>query len=471
MASKKHISEVFDETVSRSLAVLGEEDFRNRVLCARGLHAGGNHHFKLLWTRFLRFRQLQTDFPEAWKGWAVDELCREIMKYASEEEDFPEERALQRIHTRWKRRQVIGSERGPVWEKEEESTSGLSRGGAKAADDDLLQKIDASCRLILEQFPQVGDSLLQPYRKTLRQHVRDARTGARVSLEDFEKLVSLLEDALKRSLEEGPQLTEFCMEAWKVICDKAMSKWRPYEQKTAAKLGLDELVSKASGRPFHRPPRSEERFLEALDTPAAAWTKDIERDMLKRLTRAFQGPGREEAACERMAHEVLQDICREATELQKYRDTFLSLEQEYASPRPERLLLLASAYSDCSSRQHLERHGISEASEYLELATGSPLVLLQKMVSFACSASNAVEHTGLSLQDMLEWRRREQTEARRVPLPREAEELKELLRVDIACARCGSRDTRHEIVKTRAADEAFDFQIVCLTCKASVSQN
>jgi DNA-directed RNA polymerase subunit M/transcription elongation factor TFIIS len=460
MAPKRHISECLGQAVSARLLDLSEQDFQKRLLCARGRHAGGNMHFKLLWTTFLRYRQLQTDFPADWRAWAVDEICREIMKYASEEEDFPEEKALWRIHARWKRRREVPPS--------QQSRAPERPAGGGAAADELTKQIDESCRRLLEQFPQVRDSLLQPYRRTLAQSVRDPRTGSRVSPEDFGALTGILEAEVRASLEEGPQLTEFCMEAWKVVCDRAMSKWRPYEQQTAAKLGLDELVSRTCGRPCRKPPLPEELLLEALDTPDAAWAQEIEADLLKRLRRAFQGAGKEESVSERMAHEALQAICAEATALQKYRDTLLSLEQEHGPLSPGRLLLLASAYSDCSSRQH-ELHGIPTAREYLELATGSPLVLVQKMVSFACSASNDAASAGL--EDMLEWQRRERAEARRVSLPREAEELKELLRVGVACARCGSQETRHEIHKTRAADEAFDFRIFCLTCKATFSQN
>jgi hypothetical protein len=166
-----------------------------------------------------------------------------------------------------------------------------------------------------------------------------------------------------------------------------------------------------------------------------------------------------------MAREVWEDICREAAALQKYRDTFLSLEMRYPDSKPERLLLLASSYSDCSSVQHLEKHGIARAADYVQLATMSPLGHLQLMVSFACSSSNAESHNGASLQSMIKWRQTETTEAKVQTFSKEAQELMDTLRVGNSCIRCGSANIRHEIFKWKAADEEFAFKVFCLTCK------
>ena len=461
---KGHIVDFLKRAASLRTEELSEEEFSKRVLCAREQHAGGNFHSKVLWARFLRYRQVDADFPEEWKtlNLHAHDLCRELLKYASEEEDLPSEEALQRIYARWKKTRM------PPWKRHrrQKVNSFMLH---KESNFFYVQEIDASCLAILEKFPQARGSLLQHYRRALLNSIYDPRTKLRRSLSAIEDLINILEKEVIRGFLEGPQITEFSMEAWKVICDQAMSKWRPYEKRVAAKLGLDELVSVASGGSFHKPPYALQALLGPLDAPDVASAKKIQEDCLSRLTGAFKSPTRDSTISESLAKEVWGDLCREAMALQRYRDTFLSLESRFPDSKPERLLLLASFYTDCSSVQHLEKHGIARAADYVQLATMSPLHLLQQMVSFTCSPSNAATHGGVHLDSMIEWRNAATTEAKLQAFPKEAQELMDVLRVGTSCIRCGYEKIRHEILKSRAADEEFDFKVFCPNCKSFFS--
>ena len=440
-----------------------ETDFSTQVYCQRDRFSGGNLLARLIWTDFLRVKIFENDFPAEWKLWEVNDLAFELLKFSSPGEDLPgDDGALKRIHKRWKRQQ----ESPPVDQShaaEQDVRNGAS--GTAPPHARYLCEIDKVLCWLTKTHSKIRGGFLSHLREALIWSIHEPRTGRRRSLEEFEEGLELVFQLANGCLLQGCELAEFSMANWQLICNRAMSKWRPYEHKVAVKVGLNEIVSMASGRPMFRVKDVGKKEIGPLDVLDETSARMLGEDMLRRLKRCYSS--------EANAKQQLSNIFSEVKKLQKYRDTLLSLEQEYFSicqGKPQILLQLAQIFSDCSSTQY-QVHGFEDAADYVELATMSPLQLLQLMISYSCSSENNVPGCyGSLLKDMLQWRKAQEAVSRSESFPAGSEELRKLLKVAFPCPRCGSEKTRHEILKVRASDEGFLFQISCLDCKASFAQ-
>ena len=443
------------------LSDVAEDEFCARLYCSRGRYAGGDLHMRLLWTQYLANEQFNVTFPQEWRHliseqhMTVQWLAIELLKYATPD-DVPSEASLRRLYLRWKRRQAPCEQRG---QHTEETAS------VEGADlHEYLTEIDAVCAGLVEEYPQARDALLHSIRVALRRNIFDPETGLMRSMEHFKMGLYCVEDFICAGLEEACELTEFAMANWQVICDAAMSKWRPYQQEEATEVGLAEIVYMTRGGSCHKR-RTEDRAISPLDALDEETAKPVLEDVTSRLRRVY--------GSDSLVASVLTFIDQDVTRLQRYRDTLLSLEEKYESLccKSARIhLLLASLFSACTPEEHL-RHHLSAPSDYIEFATMSPLVLLQLMVAYTCAEKAQDARGGICLEALLAWRRDKATAAPLVAASSEAslgDDLWPLLKAVFPCPRCSSDKTRHEVQMRRAADEQFHFQIVCRDCKACV---
>lgn len=443
------------------LSDVAEDDFCARLYCNRGRYAGGDLHMRLLWTQHLTNEQFNTTFPQEWRHLiseqhvSVQLLAMELLKYATPD-DVPSEAALRRLYLRWKRRQ-------PPYTQMDQHTEEAA--GAKGADlHEYLAEIDAVCAGLIEDYPQARDALLHSVRVALRRNIFDPETGLRRSMERFKMGLYCVEDFIRAGLEEAFELTEFSMANWQVICDAAMSKWRPYQQEKATEVGLNEIVYMTRGGSL-RKPRTEGRAIGPLDAFDEETVKPVMQDVTLRLRRVY--------GSESLVASVLAFIEQDVIRLQRYRDTLLSLEEKYEglcrkSPRIH--LLLASLFSTCTPEEHL-RHHLRAPSDYIEMATMCPVVLLSEMVAYICAEKARDAGGGMCMEAFLAWRRDKAAAAPLVAASSEAclgDDLWSLLKAVFPCPRCGSENTHHEKQMRRAADEQFHFQIICRDCKACV---
>ena len=455
------LTTLLSQAGSFCLSDVAEDEFGARLFCSRGRYAGGDLHMRLLWTQYLANEQFNVTFPQEWRQLiseqhvSVQWLAIELLKYATPD-DVPSEAALKRIYLRWKRRQAPYEQTGQHMEEAD---------GAKGADlHEYLAEIDVVCAGLVEEYPQARDALLHSVRLALRRNIFDPETGLRRSLEHFKMGLYCIEEFVCAGLSEARELTEFSMANWQVICDAAMSKWRPYQQEEATEVGLAEIVYMTRGGSCYKR-RTEGRAIGPLDALDEETVQPVLKDVASRLRRVY--------GSDSLVASVLAFIDQDVTRLQRYRDTLLSLERTYESicRKSARMhLLLASLFSSCTPEEHL-RHHLSTPSDYIEFATMCPLVLLQEMVSYICDEKAQGADGGICLEGLLAWRRSKATAAPLVAASSEAclgDDLWPLLKAVFPCPRCSSHKTRHEVQMRRAADEQFHFQLVCQNCKACV---
>lgn len=442
--------------------------FVDGVFCDREQWAGGDMHRRLLWTNVVSNYRLHRDCPEEVRNENPHSLAVAALQF-SDHKTVPEEKALllalQRredhraalavrfagrhdtekeilVKRRLRQREVRArADAQRAMEKKEQPSEERYEQVINATSRELLKLLNLRARVLLE------------FRMALARSKFDSQTGLKRSLEHFEGGARILVEMVTDMLESRmTSLAEHSMAHWKVICDKAMSKWRPYAKKSAAATGLSEIRFMAAGTSVYKPVEhvAAPMELDAMEeTPGALVLEDV-RQRLRRVS------GDDEEA-----KELFRFCFSRLKEMQVFRSALVCASSlPWVHNNPELTLLVAGGETGFSAFKHRE-HQIQKAGDYVSLATMSPLGLLQLVVSFVCTSPEGENFW----QGLLAWKERFLGSGEEVVDERAA--LLRFLSVVSCCPRCNSEKTVQRWRKTRSADEPFQFLICCLACKAA----
>jgi hypothetical protein len=249
---------------------------------------------------------------------------------------------------------------------------------------------------------------------------------------------------------------EYSMAEWKKICDKAMAKWRPYAKKSAAALGVDELRFVGYGSSIHRVVDPTRREISAADK------FDAENDwmVLEDVRARFHILTLDDDKTEKL----MDFLVRSTSDIQRYRCSLIS-----AWGHPEvrgdfRLAVLKAAQDNKFDPAIVKRQFKLDAEKFFELATMSPLRLLQIVTTFICSGRTLEVDTFWPAVAAFGDQILQENES---SFERRQSEIFRLLSVVSLCPRCHADDTKPVWRKTRSADEPFQFLVVCRKCHSS----
>ena len=453
----------FDVSARHPQREVSAVEFSRRLVHCREYSAGGDLHYRWAWTQFLRSYQICSDCPPTWKKLDADALASLVLKFSDPERDPPGQEAARRIHERWRRSRDPVKKIRRRWQlKPYEKVRRVDR-------ELYYREIKNFLRWMAKEHPLASEKILAPLSVSLRRSMK--RSGQESGLVPFGQFNAGLDGLMTffaACFQERVELAEFTMANWQVICSMAMSKWRPYELKTAAKVALEEILAMSRGRSLLKPPESRggagaaAAVLGPLDVLREEDAEEVATDFLRRLKRAYEQ--------ESVAEEVFEGVCGDVARLQKHRDLLLHLQKEFqevVSDSKRLLFLLASLSSDDFGREQHAQYGIDEEA-FLELVFMSPLHLTQRLVAFACSRANDSQSDFVTFKDMLHWLHEQETPPPSNKAGGEGVQLlEELLRASESCRKCGSRNTINVQLKTHAADEVFTFKVVCNDCYAS----
>lgn len=248
------------------------------------------------------------------------------------------------------------------------------------------------------------------------------------------------------------------MADWKIICDRAMAKWRPYAKKSAASLGIDELRHLGYGSSIHRSADPSKKTVGPVDKLDVDQDWVVTEDVIERFRETtMQDDGK--------ARQLMDFLVARLDVMQRYRPALLSA-LGHSDVREDAKLAIIKA-----AEEHHFDPAINEAvfkltaDQFVDLATMSPLGLLQLIVSFMCSVQT-LDMKGDFWPILVAWKGKF-LKKKQESLSSEQLAIVQLLSVVSLCPRCSSKDTKQFWRKTRAADEPFQFLIVCNTCNSS----
>ena len=443
--------------------------FVDGVFCDREQWGGGDMHRRLLWTNVVSKYRTNRDCPEEVRSENPHSLAVAALQF-SDHKTVPDEKALllalqrragqraalavrvadgqnetdEAILARRRRRQrevraradeqrAMETKEQPSEERYEQVINATSR--------ELLKLLNLRARVLLE------------FRMALSRSKFDAQTGLKRSFEHFEGGARILVEMVTDMLESRmTSLAEHSMAHWKVICDKAMSKWRPYAKKSAAATGLSEIRFMAAGTSVYKPvePVAAPMELDSMEEKLGALVLGDVKQRLRRVS------GDDEEA-----KELFRFCFSRLKEMQVFRSALVCASSlPWVHNNPELTLLVAGGETGFSAFKHRE-HQIQKAGDYVSLATMSPLGLLQLVVSFVCTSPEGENFW----QGLLAWKERFLGDGGEVVDERAA--LLRFLSVVSCCPRCNSEKTQQCWRKTRSADEPFQFLICCLVCKSA----
>jgi DNA-directed RNA polymerase subunit M/transcription elongation factor TFIIS len=448
-----------------------KEDFVDGVFCDRERWGGGDMHRRYLWFQCLSVFRLGLDCPQDIRTADPHQLTMLLLNFA-DHKTVPNEKALLETFERLKEHQRHLQQRARDREGTEQEVRARrlerqkrirARADAQRAEERRRapseeryeQVINASSRELLK-LSNLRPRVLLEFRMALAQCKFDGHTGLRRSFEHFEGgariLVAMVEEMLDG---KTTSLSEYTMAHWKVICDKAMSKWRPYAKKSAAAVGLSEIRHMAAGTSLYKPVDGAKAVVMPLETLGGEHGLVVLKDVKRRL--------RGISVDDEQAGEFFKYCLARVKEIQSFRASLIaSSGLPWVHGKPELALLVAAGEKDFSPLKHREQHHLQKADDYVELATMSPLGLLQLVTSFVCKKPQGLNFW----QDLVAWRE----EVLRKPEDAGGAEkaaLLKLLCVISRCPRCNSEKTTQLWRKTRSADEPFQFLICCNSCKAA----
>jgi Transcription factor S-II (TFIIS) len=450
-----------------------KEVFADGVFCDREQWAGGDMHRRLLWWQCISAFRLRGDCPPELRAADPHRLTLAALNF-SEHGTVPSEEALLRAFEAMREHQQrllrrAEEREGTEQEVRERRLSRRRQVRARAdaqraeersrgpSEERYQHAINAASRALHLKLANLRPRILLEFRVALAFCKKDRETGLRRSYEHFqggtERLVELVSEMLEN---KTTSLSEYTMAHWKVICDKAMSKWRPYAKKSAAAVGLSEIRHLAAGTSLYRPVDGSRTVVAPVDVLGGRHGVAAMTDVKSRLRRISEDD--EEAG------KLFSFCLARVKEMQSFRAELVSASRlPWVRKEPELALLVAAGEQGFSPSKHRE-HGISKARDYVELATMSPLGLLQLVTSFVCTSPEGAHFW----PGLLAWREaslRKATEEEAGGDEKAA--LLKLLSVISRCPRCGSEKTTQEWRKTRSADEPFQFLICCVSCKAA----
>ena len=254
---------------------------------------------------------------------------------------------------------------------------------------------------------------------------------------------------------ETTSTAEYSMAEWKKICDKAMAKWRPYAKKSAADLGIDELRYIGYGSIIHKAVDPNQREVASVDTLETEDLGLVMEDVMAR----FRALTQDEDKVQRLTNLLVQST----TEIQHYRAALISAFGHSDVRGDYRLTIVKAAQDKNFDSTIVETKFKLKAEKFVELATMSPLRLLQLVTTFICSKSyrdDADFWPALTTFKDLTLQKEDSLDRRQL-------EIFKLLSVVSLCPRCFADDTKQVWRKTRSADEPFQFLVVCMKCHAS----
>jgi len=451
-----------------------KEDFVDGVFCDREGWGGGDMHRRFLWSQCISVFRLSVDCPPEIKDADPHRLAVLLLNFA-EHKTVPSEAALLEAFRRMALHQQRLQQRACEPEGAEQEVRARAaerrkqvraRADAQRAEErrnapseDRYQQVINAASWELFKLSKLRPRVLLEFRMALDLCKCDRETNLKMSFEHFEGGAKILVEMVKEMLEGEPtSLSEYTMANWKVTCDKAMSKWRPYAKKSAAAVGLSEIRYMAAGTSVYKPVDASKAVAMPVDTLGEEHGLVVSRDIKRRLRRISDDDGQ--------ARKIRKYCLARVKEMQSFRAPLIaSLGLPWIHGRPELALLAVAGEMGFSPSKHRE-HSLRKADDYVELATMSPLGLLQLTVSFVCSWQCPSSPKGLNFwQGLVDWR---DAVLRKTETAGEDEKaaLMKLLCVISRCPRCNSEKTTQLWKKTRSADEPFQFLIRCNSCRA-----
>ena len=447
-----------------------KEDFVDGVFCDREGWGGGDMHRRYLWFQCLSVFRLGLDCPQDIRTADPHQLTLLLLNVA-DHKTVPNEKALletfermkeHQRHLQQRARDREGTEQAVRARRLERQKQIRARADAQRAEErrkapseeGYERVINATSRELLK-LSNLRPRVLLEFRMALAQCKFDEEANRRRSYEHFEggarSLVAMVVEMLDG---KTTSLSEYTMAHWKVICDKAMSKWRPYAKKSAAAVGLSEIRYMAAGTSRYQPVDGTKPVVMPVETLGGQHGLVVLQDVKRRLRRISDD--------EEQAGEYFKYCLARVKEIQSYRAPLIaSSGLPWVHGKAELALLVAAGEKDFSATKHREHH-LQRAADYVMLATMSPLGLLQLVVSFVCTSP-----AGLNFwQGLVAWREEVLRRPKEAGGTEKAALLK-LLCVISRCPRCSSEKTTQLWRKTRSADEPFQFLICCNSCKAA----
>ena len=251
---------------------------------------------------------------------------------------------------------------------------------------------------------------------------------------------------------------EYSMATWKIICDRAMAKWRPYAKKSAASLGLDELRHIGYGSDIHRavdPTKKEVTLVESLTSDEESI---VTEDVMSRFLSLTQQD-------EDKARRLMDFLTARLNEIRSHGPALISALSHSDVHADVNLAVIKASEEIGVSPDIFETKFKLRAEDFVDLATMSPLGLLQLMTSFICSDPNHDRNVSF-WQALVAWKQEKLKKHERFQSEKQLAIIK-LLSVASLCPRCNSKDTKQIWRKTRAADEPFQFLTICMKCNVS----
>jgi len=320
--------------------------------------------------------------------------------------------------------------------------------------DRLIEDTTKQLTLLKNLPPQA----LLAFRQGLHMARFDPASGKTRSKDLFQEGCNfLLAEAAKLLDLTHSSLCEYTMAEWKVICDKAMSKFRPYERKAMTSSSIDVIRHQAAGTPLRQFPQEAEKHRR----PAEAFEDEAAARQVQQHLQTWLGA------------ECMPELLARLQEMQLYRQGLMEVREKPGFEScPELQMSEVSAVYGLDPFPHLHQlfPPDDRAASFVALATMSPLGLLSLLASFVSELAEEERLPRLRSPtlwgEVLRWERK-QMKAR--SSKSEFEDLRELLTINIPCPRCGSAATKQVWLKTRSDDEQFKFQLECSTCQQSTT--
>ena len=448
-----------------------KEDFVDGVFCDREQWAGGDMHRRLLWTQCIFNFRVSADCPVELRNADPHRLAIMALNFA-EHKTVPSEKALlQAFEMVRNHSTALGSRLADRQGAEEEVQAKRrlrqlqirARADAQRAEEkrqepseeNYQQVVNATSRELLKLL-SLRPRILLDFRMALAVCKFDREKGRKRSFDHFKGGASILVEMVAEMLDgRTTSLSEYTMANWKKICDQAMSKWRPYAKKSAAAVGLTEIRFLAAGTSIYKPVDGSKATVTPLETLHEKQGLLVLADVKQRLRRS--------SSDDEEARDLFSFCLARVKEIQSYRAALVSAAgMPWVYDSPELAVLVAAGEKGFSPFKHRE-HGIQKAADYMNLATMSPLGLLQLVVSFVCTSPEGPNFW----QSLLAWREAKLKTTEGAGGDEEKSALLRLLSVVSCCPRCNSEKTTQLWRKTRSADEPFQFLICCLVCKVA----
>jgi hypothetical protein len=470
MAQAAKAADFMGAVAGGTVQTLSQMAFIDGVFCERE----GDFHRRLLWVQCISDMCVRMDCPAEVKNADPHWLAMEALLHA-EHKTVPSQPALlealerRRAHHEALQRKAVLAQSPPAEARaavhhrrqqlriRAEAQRAEARPQPSRAEDYQIV-INATSRTLLTQVPSLRPRVLLDFRLALAFAQFDRATGLKRSLDHFKGGAEILAEMITAMLQTArTSVSEYTMAHWKLICDRAMSKWRPYAKKSAAAIGLSEIRFLANGSSFFKPTDATKLAVTAAEALSPEQGQVVLADVRQRVRRS--------SPSDAVAREQWQRCLQRCQEIQlPYRAALLAaLEQPWVHGRAALAVTVAAGEKGFLRFEHLRQFGLTKPEDFVELATMSPLGLLQLVVSYHCSdaASPSQFWPGL-----LDWRSQllKASEAPQLG-ERPEDKMLQLLAVVSRCPRCRSEKTKHTWRKTRSADEAFQFLIYCFSCR------